>query len=255
MRRALLVGIDHYKNHKYNLKGCVNDVHAMHDFLLQKAGFEEKEIKCVVNQQATRDELLKQLTWLVYDTRPGDKILFYYSGHGYRLPEIESGNEPDGFDEAICPHDFDWLRETHAIIDNEFSDIFSVVPKGVSFVWISDSCHSGDLSETGLKHQKTGFFSKSKIKSNNNVVLIAGSRSEQKSTFLYTDNAFHGVLTHFLLQVLNMPDGLTISLKEVMKRVKKLVKQGNYEQEPQLEGCTSLMKKSFLTLQESDYDD
>jgi hypothetical protein len=47
----------------------------------------------------------------------------------------------------ICPYDFSDADATQtAIRDKEFAKFFASIPKGVHFVWISDSCHSEDLS-------------------------------------------------------------------------------------------------------------
>lgn len=248
MQKALLIGIDFYQNNKYNLKGCVNDVNAFYRFLIDKVGFEHAEIKTLVNAEATRINILKHLSWLVFDADAGDKLLFYYSGHGYKIKEsADNSDEPDGMDEAICPYDFNWLRETNAIIDDEFYNLFSVVPKEASFVWISDSCHSGDLSESGHKHKK-GLFTTPVTVISNNVALIAGCRSDQKSGFLFEGGDFHGVLTYHLLETLKAPGGLEMPLTDVMKKVKKAVKKGDFKQDPQLEGSDDQMQKTFLSL-------
>jgi hypothetical protein len=54
--------------------------------------------------RATRANVASALTALIGEARPGDSLVFTFSGHGSWLPD-ESGDEPDGRDEMLCPHD------------------------------------------------------------------------------------------------------------------------------------------------------
>ena len=88
---------------------------------------------------------MTQLKWLLEGAQAGDQLLFHYSGHGAQAPTLSTKLEPDGLDEIICPYDFDGTNAT-ILRDKEFSQLFAGIPKGVHFVWISDSCHAEDLS-------------------------------------------------------------------------------------------------------------
>jgi hypothetical protein len=77
--------------------------------------------------------------------QPGDQLLFHYSGHGAQVPTLNKQLEQDGLDEIICPYDFDGSSAT-TFRDKEFAQLFAGIPKGVHFIWISDSCHAEDLS-------------------------------------------------------------------------------------------------------------
>ena len=46
------------------------------------------------------------LYWLVQGCQPGDSLLFHYSGHGSRQRNY-NGDEVDGYDETLCPLDFE----------------------------------------------------------------------------------------------------------------------------------------------------
>jgi hypothetical protein len=145
--KALLVGINAYKNKP--LKGCVNDVTDMGKFLVEHYGFKESELKFVLDSDATCDNIKTGLKWLVSDNQPGDRLVFHYSGHGSQVPTFDLRNEPDGMDEIICPVDQNW-RSSSYIRDKDFNKIFSTIPPDVYFVWLSDSCHSGDLTRRKL---------------------------------------------------------------------------------------------------------
>ncbi|KAK3014384.1 hypothetical protein RJ639_010161 [Escallonia herrerae] len=82
------------------------------------------------------------LYWLVQGCQPGDSLLFHYSGHGSRQRNY-NGNEVDGYDETLCPLDF----ETQGmIIDDELNaTIVRPLPTGVKLHAIVDACHSGTV--------------------------------------------------------------------------------------------------------------
>ncbi|HEV8694963.1 MAG TPA: caspase family protein [Lysobacter sp.] len=137
--RALLVGINEYRDAP--LRGCINDVLDVHEFLCGKRNFAASDIRVLLDDQATTANIKQHLQdWLVRDPAPNDRLLFHFSGHGTQLP----GHDGTVHD-VVCPFDFDFT-EANALSDVDFSAIFKALPVGVGFVWISDSCHSGDLA-------------------------------------------------------------------------------------------------------------
>lgn len=140
MRKALIVGINAYPG--CPLQGCVNDAVNMRNLLMTRYGFGSGDICMLTDGEATTANILSKLDWLV-DVRPGDFVVFHYSGHGAQVPTGDP-SEPDGLSECICPVDFDWSAP-RMIIDKQFVSIFSRIPAGCIFNWASDSCHSGDL--------------------------------------------------------------------------------------------------------------
>jgi hypothetical protein len=150
MDRALLCGICKYPIGELN--ACVNDVEDMAGLLREKYAFRAADIVLLEDAQATRAAIWEQLGWLVKGAQAGDRLVFYFSGHGVALPSSSSDPswQRDKLDEAICPVDFDWDEPRSAIRDHQFHARFSAVPPGTHFVWVSDSCHSGDLADEPL---------------------------------------------------------------------------------------------------------
>lgn len=144
--KALLVGINKYPNPLNELRGCINDILDMEHFISEKNKvYAKQNIKKLTDRDATKKGILTQLKWLLKGAQAGDQLLFHYSGHGAQAPTISAKLEPDGLDEIICPYDFDGSNAT-TFRDKEFAQLFAGIPKGVHFVWISDSCHAEDLS-------------------------------------------------------------------------------------------------------------
>jgi hypothetical protein len=90
----------------------------------------------------TRYNIHMAMVWLVQGCQPGDSLVFHYSGHGSQQRDY-AGEEQDGYNETICPIDF----ETQGmIVDNEINDtIVKPLPYGVRLNAIIDACHSGTV--------------------------------------------------------------------------------------------------------------
>ncbi|XP_062223883.1 metacaspase-5-like [Phragmites australis] len=145
-RRALLVGIN-YPGTKAELKGCHNDVDRMRRCLVDRFGFDEGDIRVLVDAdpsapQPTGSNIRRALARLVGDARPGDFLFFHYSGHGTRLPAETGQNDDTGYDECIVPCDM------NLITDQDFRELVQKVPDGCLFTIVSDSCHSGGLLDS-----------------------------------------------------------------------------------------------------------
>lgn len=88
----------------------------------------------------TKANIRTALWWLVKGCQPGDSLVFFYSGHGSRVRDID-GDEVDGYDESLCPIDF----ETEGrILDDEINEtIVRPLPHGVTLHSIIDACYAG----------------------------------------------------------------------------------------------------------------
>lgn len=90
----------------------------------------------------TKQNIRMALYWLVQGCQAGDSLVFHYSGHGSRQRNY-NGDEVDGYDETLCPLDF----ETQGmIVDDEINaSIVRPIPHGVRLHAIIDACHSGTV--------------------------------------------------------------------------------------------------------------
>lgn len=105
-KRALLIGISHYPQTTKsnpctwtNIHGC-NDVRLLRG-TLQKQGF---RITTLTNAQATASHIRRALKRLCQQAAKGDMVVIHFSGHGQPFEDL-SGDEADGWDEAIVPYD------------------------------------------------------------------------------------------------------------------------------------------------------
>ena len=146
-RRALLIGINDYPAESDRLAGCVNDVYLM-SAVLQECGFPPESIRVCLDDRATARGIIERLGWLVDDPRPGDERVFYFSGHGARIPEYGEDNEPDRMMETLVPWDFDWSPST-AVTDDRIWNLYSQLPYDTRLAMIFDCCHSGGIHRDG----------------------------------------------------------------------------------------------------------
>jgi len=142
-RKALLIGIDQYPQEADCLQGCTNDVFSM-SAALQDCGFKAEQIRTCLNQRATAAAILERFEWLVEGARAGDTLVFYYSGHGARVPEYGINQEPDRLTETLVPYDFDWTPE-RSVSDEQIYNLYAQLPYDVQFLMIFDCCHSGSM--------------------------------------------------------------------------------------------------------------
>ncbi|KAJ2161504.1 Ca(2+)-dependent cysteine protease [Coemansia sp. RSA 552] len=158
-KRALLIGINYFGT-KHLLKGCINDVHKMKQFITEHFGFREADMVILTDDQRdnprrmpTHDNIVKAMKWLVSDARMNDSFFFHYSGHGVTIESSQS-QEIDGRDEAICPVDFESKGQ---IIDDDMNAIMvRPLPRGARLTAIYDCCHSATALDLPFMYNHMG---------------------------------------------------------------------------------------------------
>ncbi len=141
-KKALLTGINDYK-YVTKLRGCVNDVRNMTDVLTNLYSFKPNEIRTLVDESVTRDNLVNRLDWLIDGAVPGDLLYFHFSGHGSQVLDRDGDELNDNMDEILCLYDMDFRDPNSYLLDDDFSEFIDRLPKGVFLTVCIDSCHSG----------------------------------------------------------------------------------------------------------------
>lgn len=153
-KRALLVGINAYRS-VTALRGCVNDTTNLRLILKEQAGFNNDEIRMLVDARATKANIEDRLGWLVDGAKPGDLLVLHFSGHGSQVRDRDEEDElADQLDEILCPWDMDW---DGTYITDDYLTQHLRVPEGVVLEVILDCCNSGDgTSELGFSQPDAG---------------------------------------------------------------------------------------------------
>lgn len=155
-KRASLIGISHYPQTTRNNPCTWTNIHGSNDVrllrgTLQKQGF---RITTLTNAQATASHIRRALKRLCQQAAKGDMVVIHFSGHGQPFEDL-SGDEADGWDEAIVPYDAKkcysrtYTGRCH-IIDDELERYINnlrttVGPRGFVYV-VLDACHMGGAS-------------------------------------------------------------------------------------------------------------
>jgi metacaspase-1 len=143
MIRAVLVGIDQYERPDIpTLRGCVNDVALVRGLLKEYFAVPNERIRVVVNERATKANILHRLVDMIQRSEPGEVLVFYYSGHGSQIRDRDGDELADAIDEVICPYDMDWDSKTY-IVDDDLDRIFATLPSDVLLEAFFDCCFWG----------------------------------------------------------------------------------------------------------------
>ena len=149
-RRALVIGLGEQLDTNWSKINGDKDVYYVTK-MLQKCGY--KDIKTLVNKQATKSKIVSAFKSLSSRCEAGDVVYIHYSGHGQQVTDV-NGDE-DNWDESWVPYDayLNYCKkdkgEKH-LIDDEVYQLLMFIrnkigPKGKLLV-VVDSCHSGDSS-------------------------------------------------------------------------------------------------------------
>jgi len=78
----LIIGIDKYRNGISPLNNAVRDAKAFKETLLAKYKFEEKHVKELYDDAATKDAIVDIFDYYFEKLTEEDNLIFYFSGHG-----------------------------------------------------------------------------------------------------------------------------------------------------------------------------
>ena len=256
---ALLVGVDNYPPELGRLRGCVNDVDQLGDFLRRDGvGLKTAEIVTLKDADATRVNVIGAFRRHLGRARAGDVALFHFSGHGARWASAAAFREafPDGWDEGLvcidsrAPGSFDLADKELAVLIDE------VAANGAHVVISLDCCHAGSGTRSadafrGLRPRVThtvhdqrplesyldGHYSQLQaqgcplaVPTGRHVMLAACERTQQACE----TSSNHGVFTETLLEVLNASGG-QLSYAELFVRCRAAVRRHADAQLPQFE--------------------
>lgn len=184
-RKALIVGIN-YRGTSSQLGGCINDAKCMEFLLRTKFGFRPENILFMTDDQSdplrlpTRHNMFMGFTWLMTGVKPGDSLVFHYSGHGSQQRDY-SGDELDGMNETLCPLDY---KRAGEIVDDELNrQLVNPVPKGAKLHAIVDACHSGSVMDLPYSTR------------------VVNGRLEWRSEYARPTRAYKGTAGGFAVQI------------------------------------------------------
>ncbi len=164
---AVLVAVDNYYQapgvkHHASLSGCVNDAKAIKGLLENRFGFNPLQIYTLYDLKATKKSVINQLRVVYQKCKPGDAVVFFFSGHGVWMTNDKLMGDPvkRGMSQAIVLHDLYSPGWDCLMRDETLKDIFNqFVDKKIIVTSILDCCYSANLMMgTGPPKYWEGWF-------------------------------------------------------------------------------------------------
>jgi hypothetical protein len=142
---ALLAGINDYQGRVNSLSGCADDIRGFQDFLEGRVDKEHLRILPLINQDATRENIINGFTRHLTSAGQDDVAIFYFSGHGSLEPVEERYwyLEPTGYNQTIVCAD-SRRPGIPDLADKELNELIgAVAARGPHVLVVLDCCHSG----------------------------------------------------------------------------------------------------------------
>ncbi|WP_321206732.1 caspase family protein [Tolypothrix tenuis] len=267
---ALLVGINEYKGIP-ELYGCVNDVQLQRELLIHRFGFNPQDILTLTDQKATRKGMLTAFEeHLIKQAKPGDVVVFHFSGHGSRVRDRDRDTE-DGLNSTLVPIDGNLPPgypqqggQVQHIMGHTLFLLMSAL-KTENVTVVLDSCHAGGakrgnfrvrsidggekllpstaeleyqrrlLGKLGLSPQK---FIELRRKGVAKGVVIASAKRDQYAADASFDDFNAGAFTYLFTQYLWQQPGdeaINRAIANISRSTTIFARQSGNFQEPELE--------------------
>lgn len=146
-RHALIIGVSQYRDDEVPpLFGVSSDMDSARE-IATAMGIPTTNITELFNEQATKANIIAELRKLSQRKTDGGRILIYFSGHGTRWREGNSGGCVEGL--------LTWDRQV--IVNREFAQFARPLGlKADKLIIMFDACHSGGVAGVARKTRSIG---------------------------------------------------------------------------------------------------
>ena len=244
-RWALLVGISDYENGTNQEDGwrslnTAADLKNMSYVLETYYGFKGDTLRTIKDENATQENVIREFRQhLVSNAKPGDTIVFYYTGHGFHISDVSGDETTDKQDEVTVmwvPKDKQNLsqkqrRAVMYMLDDTYQLLLEELAQKMrdqdgkvrgSITVIFDSCNSGSATkavlvpkgrnwdekidgprpaDSGTPDVASGWLSVRKNQPEG-LTFIAGSQSNQFSYMMPGSETKGSILTYYMTEFL-----------------------------------------------------
>jgi hypothetical protein len=260
-RKALCVGISDYPGVPGDLPGAANDARAWARLLVGHYDFAPADVRLLLDERATRRELLAALDALLAGARSGDVLVLTCSAHGTYVPDRD-GRSPS-YDEALCPYDY----RDNLIVEDELAERFAALASGVRLSFVSDAGHTGAASRFEppgavrrarfLAPEEWGGVSLPRLETvpprrgvrpepRRGALRLAACGPHQSAYDAGFGDAHHGAFTHFALRAIR-EQRFDLTWADLHARAGELLVDAGFAQDPRLEGDPALRKRRVFS--------
>ena len=253
MKKAFLCGINYTSLSANQLHGCIDDINNVNNFLSGK-GYTISILTDDTKDKPTKQNMINNFNWLVKDTKAGDTLFIYYSGHGSNIPDT-NGDEISGQDNVLVPLDY----QTAGVITDDwlFANVASKLPAGVTLWCFTDCCHSGTMLDLEFNYQYTpvtkdnlpkkiynsndwlnqyGFYMEKSKVTNADIFMFSGCLDSQTSADAYVRGQAQGAFSSCFMEFVqnNATNLNNVSLGDILKEINCRLVIGGFQQRSQL---------------------
>ena len=107
-----------------------------------------RDVTTLINDQANRSSVLREISGLVERTRTDDTIFLSIAGHGTQEPERIKGSQPDGMEDVFLLPGFapTPAASQQRILGSEFNHFIRQFElRGAKVIFVADACHGGGM--------------------------------------------------------------------------------------------------------------
>lgn len=223
---VLAIGVSQYADERINLEYADNDAEVIARMLATQRGvlFQEVYSRVLVNEQATREEILRAMSEFLGQASSQDVVLIFMAGHGLQDRQTQTY--------YFVPHNANARNLIYnglpmPMFDEACKRIQSHVDKLV--IWL-DTCHAGALTVSARGVDTGEDLAEALEKAQGRYLLsasMAGEESLENENFrLEGEERAHGAFTYSLLRGLSgraADDSGVIWLSDLFSHVSKEV--------------------------------
>ena len=193
----LMVGINQYKNNRYNLNYAVADANAVRS-ALEKAGaslFSQTYVHDLRDDRATKENILAAFDKVSHTSAPGDVFIFYYAGHGVLNAQGEF---------YLVPHDITQMYGADPTLAQKgisatlLQQLAKALPAQKQ-LYLLDACQSAGAIEVAMRGAAEEKAIAQLARSTGTHWLTASGSEQFASEFAQLG---HGTFTYALLEAL-----------------------------------------------------
>ncbi|MBL0176586.1 MAG: caspase family protein [Ignavibacteria bacterium] len=239
---GLVVGVSRYASAGIkSLRYADADARMVADFLQapEGAGIPKERLRVLLNEDATRDNVLDAIRGFLAGTTRNDLVFIYFAGHGITSPEKNAT--------YFLSTDANLSDLARSAVDQaEITTLLTERVKAGKVVFFLDACHGGGLGLTGVRMRGANTVLSGKLltellSKKNGTAFLTASRSMEQSQEGARWGGGHGVFTYRLVEGLRKAGDLNgdgrVTIDELAEYVGDAVKKDtDGRQHPELKG-------------------
>lgn len=214
---ALVVGISSFADSSINLRFAAKDASDFASFLVKDMNFAPDHVKLLLNEQATRQQIMELLgdKWLPRVAEPDDLVVIFISTHG-----SPSGIDVAGMNYIVA---FDTNKDSLYATGINIQELAQTIKSRVHsdrVVVILDACHSGaaQTAEKGITRSQSN-FSLAELQGTGQLVICSSDSNQVSWEGKTYEN---GVFTKHLIDSLKQ-QGASTRLGSALASMKEKV--------------------------------